>query len=437
MFDNKESIGFLTHRRRSILTVIGVFGILAQLALFGAYENVVATSNSDDDRELDIQCETGNEDVCLIAACMGHPCVWYQNSSGGIERNFDVAITEYNTPSLDSSDVDLTSNVMQIDDACMEPTSNIQLISTSRIDDARSVNNDDDDDDEKDDENSNDSVFAKLLDNDYDTKWEEEGFGSFIQADLGSVESVCNVGIAWDKGDDRSYNFVISNSDDGTTFTDALRGTSSGSTEALETYDLTDVDSRFIRVTVFGNNDDNNNEEHDTAAINEIRVGTSTSTGSPSNNNSSNGQSELSEVSPNANNTASSSTNSTEITPDDYISELTDLMVIDGYEDRVQERIADTTNLPPSVEDLNIRAASVSSLEIELKGLDIGSPDKLGYSVVDLPTHGVLKAGTDEGRVLYYPNAGYVGSDSFTYRAIDDQGLESVLGTVDIAIEDS
>jgi F5/8 type C domain/Bacterial Ig domain len=438
MFDNKESIGFLTHRRRSILTVIGVFGILAQLALFGAYENVVATSNSDDDRELDIQCETGNEDVCLIAACMGHPCVWYQNSSGGIERNFDVAITEYNTPSMDSSNEDLTSNVMQIDDACMEPTSNIQLISTSRIDDARSVNNeDDDDDDEKDDDNSNDSVFARLLDNDYDTKWEEEGFGSFIQADLGSVESVCNVGIAWDKGDDRSYNFVISTSDDGTTFTDALRGTSSGSTEALETYDLTDVNSRFIRITVFGNNDDNNNEEHDTAAINEIRVGTSTSTGSPSNNNSSNGQSELSEVSPNANNTASSSTNSTEITPDDYISELTDLMVIDGYEDRVQERIADTTNLPPSVEDLNIRAASVSSLEIELKGLDIGSPDKLGYSVVDLPTHGVLKAGTDEGRVLYYPNAGYVGSDSFTYRAIDDQGLESVLGTVDIAIEDS
>ena len=68
MFDNMESIGFLTHRRRSILTVIGVFGILAQLALFGAYENVVATSNNDDDRKLDIQCETGSEDVCLIAA---------------------------------------------------------------------------------------------------------------------------------------------------------------------------------------------------------------------------------------------------------------------------------------------------------------------------------------------------------------------------------
>ena len=435
MFDNKESIGFLTHRRRSILIVIGVFGILAQLALFGAYENVVATSNNDDDQKLDVQCETGKEDVCLIAACMGHPCVWYQNSSG-VERNFDVAITEYTTPSWGTVDEDVVSNVMQIDDGCTESTTNIQLISTSRMDDARSVDNDDDDDDDNDDGNNNDSVFAKLLDNDYDTKWEEEGFGSFIQADLGSVESVCNVGIAWDKGDERSYNFVISTSDDGTTFTDSLRGTSSGSTEALETYDLTDVDSRFIRVTVFGNNDDNN-DEHDTAAINEIRVGTSTAAaGSQSNNNTSNGQSELAEESLNANNNASSSTNSTEITPDNYISELTDLMITDSYEDRLQKQFVDT-NLPPSVEDLNIRAASVSSLEIELKGSDLSSPDKLDYSVVDLPTHGILKAGTDQNRVLYYPNPGYIGSDSFTFRAIDDQGLESVLGTVDIAIEDS
>ncbi|MFY9966374.1 MAG: discoidin domain-containing protein [Nitrososphaeraceae archaeon] len=429
MIDNKESIGFLTNRRRSMLIVIAVYGILAQMALFGAYENVVATSNNDDDRKLDIQCKTGSEDVCLIAACMGHPCVWYQNSSGGVERTFDVAINKYTTPGLETLGGDIESNIIQADDGCLESTSSIQMIGTSRMDEAKSVGNDDDDDDDDD----NDSVFAKLLDNDYDTKWEEEGFGSFIQADLGSVESVCNVGIAWDKGDERSYNFVISTSDDGTTFTDALRGTSSGSTEALETYDLSDGESRYIRVTVFGNNDDNN-DDHDTAAINEIRIGTSTAN-SQSNNSSSNGQLELSEESPGASNTTSS-TNSSEITPDNYITELTDLMVTDGFQDRVQKQFVDT-NLPPSVKDLNIRAASVSSLEIELKGSDPSSPDKLDYSVIDPPTHGVLKTGTDQDRVLYYPNPGYVGSDSFTYRAIDNQGLESVLGTVDIAIEGS
>lgn len=426
MFDNKESIGFLTNRRRSILVVIAVYGILAQMALFGAYENVVATSNNDDDRKLDIQCKTGSEDVCLIAACMGHPCVWYQNSSGGVERTFDVAINKYTTPGLETLDGDIESNIIQADDGCLESTSSIQMISTSRMDEANSVDNDNDDDD-------NDSVFAKLLDNDYDTKWKEEGFGSFIQADLGSVESVCNVGIAWDKGDERSYNFVISTSDDGTTFTDALRGTSSGSTEALETYDLSDVESRYIRVTVFGNNDDNN-DDHDTAAINEIRIGTST-VDSQSNNSSSNGQLELSEESLEANNTTSS-TNSSEITPDNYITELTDMMVTDGFQERVQKQFVDT-NLPPSVEDLNIRAASVSSVEIELKGSDLSSPDELDYSVIDPPTNGILKTGTDQDRVLYYPNPGYVGSDSFTYRAIDNQGLESVLGTVDIAIEGS
>ncbi len=432
MIDNKESIGFLTNRRRSMLIVIAVFGILAQIALFGAYENVVATSNNDDDRKLDIQCKTGSEDVCLIAACMGHPCVWYQNSSGGVERTFDVAINKYTTPGLETLGGDIESNIIQADDGCLESTSSIQMISTSRMDEAKSVGNDDDDDDDNDDDD-NDSVFAKLLDNDYDTKWEEEGFGSFIQADLGSVESVCNVGIAWDKGDERSYNFVISTSDDGTTYTDALRGTSSGSTEALETYDLSDGESRYIRVTVFGNNDDNN-DDHDTAAINEIRIGTSTAN-SQSNNSSSNGQLELSEESPGASNTTSS-TNSSEITPDNYITELTDLMVTDGFQDRVQKQFVDM-NLPPSVKDLNIRAASVSSVEIELKGSDLSSPDKLDYSVIDPPTHGVLKTGTDQDRVLYYPNPGYVGSDSFTYRAIDNQGLESVLGTVDIAIEGS
>ena len=426
MIDNKESIGFLTNRRRSMLIVIAVYGILAQMALFGAYENVVATSNNDDDRKLDIQCKTGSEDVCLIAACMGHPCVWYQNSSGGVERTFDVAINKYTTPGLETLDGDIESNIIQADDGCLESTSSIQMISTSRMDEANSVDNDNDDDD-------NDSVFAKLLDNDYDTKWKEEGFGSFIQADLGSVESVCNVGIAWDKGDERSYNFVISTSDDGSTFTDALRGTSSGSTEALETYDLSDGESRYIRVTVFGNNDDNN-DDHDTAAINEIRIGTSTAN-SQSNNSSSNGQLELSEESPEANSTTSS-TNSSEITPDSYITELTDMMVTDGFQERVQKQFVDT-NLPPSVEDLNIRAASVSSVEIELKGSDLSSPDELDYSVIDPPTHGVLKTGTDQDRVLYYPNPGYVGSDSFTYRAIDNQGLESVLGTVDIAIEGS
>jgi hypothetical protein len=135
-----------------MLIVIAVYGILAQMALFGAYENVVATSNNDDDRKLDIQCKTGSEDVCLIAACMGHPCVWYQNSSGGVERTFDVAINKYTTPGLETLGGDIESNIIQADDGCLESTSSIQMIGTSRMDEAKSVGNDDNDDDDDDDD---------------------------------------------------------------------------------------------------------------------------------------------------------------------------------------------------------------------------------------------------------------------------------------------
>jgi hypothetical protein len=398
--------------------------MLSQLALFSTYEYLYATSNEDDNRELGIQCETGSEDVCLINACMGHPCVGYYNYSDGLERDFDVAVTRHTTPDLNNLDQDSAFSTLQsVSENCLESSSNIQYVSTNGL---SGNNNDDDDDDDQ-------PLFAKLLDHDYDTKWQEEGFGSFIQVDLGSVKPVCSLGIAWDKGDERSYNFIISTSVDGTTFTDVLKGTSSGSTEALEKYDLADDESRFVRVTVFGNNDEND-DDHDTAAINEIRVGTSTA--SPISHNSPlNEQPVLTQPASEANTSAAPTTNSTEITPDSYLSKLTDIMMTDRLQERTQNQFIDT-NLPPSVEDLNIRAASVSSVEIKLKGTDPNNAtEALEFSVNDLPVHGVLKPGPNQDSVLYYPNPGFVGPDSFTYRAIDDQGLESALGTVDLAIE--
>jgi hypothetical protein len=423
MFGNKESNRLSIRERYPKLMLVAIV-ILSQLALFSTYGNLYATSNEDDNRELGIQCKTGSEDVCLVDACMGHPCIGYNNYNGGFERDFDVAITKHTIPDLNYLDQDSASSTLHsAADNCLESSSNIQYISTNGL------GNSNDDEDDNDDEGT---VFAKLLDHDYDTKWQEEGFGSFIQMDLGSVQTVCSLGIAWDKGDERSYNFIISTSNDGTTFTDVLRGTSSGSTEAIENYDIADDQSRLIRVTVLGN-DDESDDEHDMAAINEIRVGTSAAS-STSHNSPSNEQLVLSQPTSNANNSAAL-TNSTEITPDSYLSKLTDIMKIDRLHERTQNQFIDT-NLAPSVEDLNIRAAAVSSVEIELKGTDPNSAaQSLEFSVNDLPMHGILKPGSSQDSVLYYPNPGFVGPDSFTYRAIDDQGLESALGTVHIVME--
>src|SRR5688500_16545453 len=59
---------------------------------------------------------------------------------------------------------------------------------------------------------------TKAIDSNLLSKWAYEGEGAYIQADLGNSAVLCSIDIAWFRGDTRSYNFVISVSDDGETF---------------------------------------------------------------------------------------------------------------------------------------------------------------------------------------------------------------------------
>jgi hypothetical protein len=64
---------------------------------------------------------------------------------------------------------------------------------------------------------------------------------------------VCDVSIAWYKGNERQNNFVISTSNDGVTFTNILSTKSTGSTLDPEKYNIVDTNARYIRITVNGN----------------------------------------------------------------------------------------------------------------------------------------------------------------------------------------
>ena len=59
-----------------------------------------------------------------------------------------------------------------------------------------------------------------LYDN-LDTGWSNNDVGSWVQLDLGTVNKVCDISIAWYKGNERQNNFVISTSNDGVAFTNA------------------------------------------------------------------------------------------------------------------------------------------------------------------------------------------------------------------------
>ncbi|HVE36719.1 MAG TPA: discoidin domain-containing protein [Nitrososphaeraceae archaeon] len=94
---------------------------------------------------------------------------------------------------------------------------------------------------------------TNVLDDNLETRWSNNGVGSWIQLDLGTSNEVCDISIAWFKGNERQNNFVISTSNDGIKFSNVLSSKSTGSTLDPEKYDITDTNARYIRITVNGN----------------------------------------------------------------------------------------------------------------------------------------------------------------------------------------
>ena len=126
-----------------------------------------------------------------------------------------------------------------------------------------------------DDAEGHDAIETNILDNNLNTRWSAETVGSWIQTDLGGKNVVCSLDIAWYKGDERSYNFIISLSTDGTTYTDVHEGTSSGETLTSERYNFKENTARYVKITINGNNED---ENENCGAITEIDINGSAET---------------------------------------------------------------------------------------------------------------------------------------------------------------
>ena len=110
------------------------------------------------------------------------------------------------------------------------------------------------------------NVPQNTLDNNLNTRWSNLGFPSWIQYDLGESQPICNVDIAWYRGNLRVNTFTISVSNDGINFTPIFSGQSSGETTGLEPYNVPDTMGRYMRITVTGNN------ENSWSSITEVRI---------------------------------------------------------------------------------------------------------------------------------------------------------------------
>ena len=94
---------------------------------------------------------------------------------------------------------------------------------------------------------------SNVLDNNLNSRWSNSGVGSWIQLDLGTSKNICDINIAWYKGNERQNNFVITASNDGITFSNILSSKSSGTTLSSEKYSIADTNARYLRITVNGN----------------------------------------------------------------------------------------------------------------------------------------------------------------------------------------
>ena len=224
------------------------------------------------------------------------------------------------------------------------------------------------------------NIPANTIDDNLNTRWSSFGVGSFIQADLGSIKTICSVGIAWYNGDVRQNNFVISVSKDGTSFSNVFSGTSSGQTTQVEPYDFKDIDARYVKITVNGNTQNN------WASITELAVF--------------------------------------------------------GFSPVLPPNHAPTVNNIPDVKvQITRPPAALGSVGITLSGQDIDN-DALRFEVVPAnpptPTKGNLTStGPNTLKYTLYPATQNAGKDSFVYRAIDARGLASTnVGAVNITISE-
>jgi|GEM_PF-1214293 len=89
---------------------------------------------------------------------------------------------------------------------------------------------------------------GEAIDSDMKTWWANKGVPSWLQIDLERPTVLCAVEIAWNKGNERTYDFVIATSDNGNTFTDVYKGTSSGNSESYENYDIANSPSNVKNI---------------------------------------------------------------------------------------------------------------------------------------------------------------------------------------------
>ncbi|MEO9570140.1 MAG: polysaccharide lyase family 7 protein [Polaribacter sp.] len=95
--------------------------------------------------------------------------------------------------------------------------------------------------------------IGNIDDNSMSTRWSGYGNSVHVDIDFGTVVRVDYIKLALHKGDERTTSFDYLESSNGSSYTKKGGKTSSGNTESHEEFDLSNMDTRYLRLTFKGN----------------------------------------------------------------------------------------------------------------------------------------------------------------------------------------
>jgi hypothetical protein len=117
------------------------------------------------------------------------------------------------------------------------------------------------------------NVGPNAVDNNLSTRWSGYGDGATLQIDLGGVRTVTHFRISVYRGDERRNRFDIQISNDPAAgWATVWSGESSGTTTGLQTIDLVDSNTRFIRYLGHGNVSVNTGALNGWNSVNELEL---------------------------------------------------------------------------------------------------------------------------------------------------------------------
>jgi hypothetical protein len=101
------------------------------------------------------------------------------------------------------------------------------------------------------------NIPENTLDGDLGTRWSADGQGQWIRYDLGSVQNIEEVRIAFYIGNQRTSTFDIQVSQNDTDWTTVLSTTSGGDTLQLQHFSFSSAPARYVRYLGYGNSQNN------------------------------------------------------------------------------------------------------------------------------------------------------------------------------------